>query len=160
MDQATVAKLSDVRSGMLLLFEWAHQRDFDSLAGAALNSGADPFCRRYAVRWLWRANDDLAMPILLRAIADENASVRAEAAYGLGFRRSQARAALPVLLQALLDPNCFVRVRAVVALGAIGDPVAKPALLLAAQSKVCGEPLRRSAVVALARLGAMPLSDH
>ena len=64
---------------------------------------------------LGQLQGEAAVPVLLKALEDENRNVRVMAAAALG--QLQGEAAVPVLLKALEDKNRNVRVRAVEALG-------------------------------------------
>jgi HEAT repeats/WD40-like Beta Propeller Repeat len=83
---------------------------------------------------------------LIKALADADAGVRAQAARSLRSIGAPARAAVPAPCEALFDGDGHVRVAAG-ALGAIGDPGAKPALLKVVERtpgrrSIAGQPTR------------------
>jgi HEAT repeat protein len=57
-----------------------------------------------------------AVPSLLRALADKDARIRAQAAETLGFLDDDGKEALPALVAAFNDPDAGVRVKAMAAL--------------------------------------------
>ncbi|HYT87396.1 MAG TPA: HEAT repeat domain-containing protein [Gemmataceae bacterium] len=96
-----------------------------------------------------------AVPALVKALRDGNATVRHRAAWSLSLIGPQARDAVPVLIDALGDANEQVRSLAATALGEIGAS-AEPAC--AALIKALGDPsaaVRAQVVQALRRLGAV-----
>ena len=70
-----------------------------------------------------------AVPLFERALRDDVAGVRAQAAIALADLR--AKEALPALLVTIEDPDAYVRQMALSALGEIGDPRAAPRLVRA-----------------------------
>ena len=63
-----------------------------------------------------------AVPALIDALADEDASVRRNAAWALGRMGEPAKAAAPILIEMLTDEDASVRARAVGALRQMGEP--------------------------------------
>ena len=96
-----------------------------------------------------------AVPILLKALASENAWIRCESAQTLGKIRDSR--AIPQLIKAVKDPRIDVRVRAIEALGEMGDDRAKPPLADALNDP--HHQVRMEAAWALGRLGWVPRSD-
>ena len=96
------------------------------------------------------ANDDLpashalgrigpvAVPALIAALGDENAKVRANAAFALAYMGAPASGAVPALIIALEDNDHLVQMEAALALGMIGPAAAEaiPALKAAARNDV------------------------
>src|SRR5262245_11249736 len=109
--------------------------------------------RRRAAATLWAhisPEDRAAVPALIKALTDEDAQVRSQAAAALGEIGKEARPAVPALLKALNDPA--VRARAVSALGSISpERATAPALIEAIKNPAT----RASAmtVLALGRFG-------
>lgn len=87
--------------------------------------------------WLDRGLGPEAQPVLIQALCDAEAGVRADAAEALGLLGSEARPAVPALRRALKDEKNVVREAAAVALASI-DPAqagqAVPVLLAAWKS--------------------------
>jgi len=96
-----------------------------------------------------------AVPVLIKALANEDAGIRSESARALG--KIHDSRALPALIRAVRDPQVDVRVRAVEALGEMGDGRAKPALVEALNNS--SHQVRMEAAWALDRLGWRPQSD-
>jgi HEAT repeat protein len=96
-----------------------------------------------------------AVPILIKALANEDAGIRSESARALG--KIHDSRALPALIRAVRDPKVDVCVRAVEALGEMGDGRAKPVLVEALNNS--SHQVRMEAAWALDRLGWRPQSD-
>ncbi|QJC51064.1 virulence factor [Paenibacillus albicereus] len=76
------------------------------------------------------AVDESALPLLERALADDNASIRRLAVVYLGDLREHPQA-LPLLIQALADKSASVRRTAGDTLSDLGDPAATGAMITA-----------------------------
>jgi len=136
--------------------------------GASLNVGSavallasgNPAERRSAARILGECalegvTPELrkALPTLVKALDDQELSVRQEVAFTLARMGPEASPAVPALTETLKDDVPPVRSMAAVALGAIGPP-AKQAVASLAQAGDAGFlPLRKAAVVALGEIG-------
>jgi HEAT repeat protein len=96
-----------------------------------------------------------AVPVLIKALANEDAGIRSESARALG--KIHDSRALPALIRAVRDPQVDVRIRAAEALGEMGDGRAKPALVEALNNS--SHQVRMEAAWALDRLGWRPQSD-
>lgn len=95
---------------------------------------ANGYVRVKAAEALWKIEKTPAtvlLPVLLEALKDKDAQLRAAAAPVIGMLGSKAKTAVPALIQALKDKDERVRGEAVSALGEIGPPAkeAAPALL-------------------------------
>ncbi|HEX8358799.1 MAG TPA: HEAT repeat domain-containing protein [Longimicrobium sp.] len=116
----------------------------------------DARVRRETILALSKHGDAQAVPLLVKALADREASLRAAAALGLGLTRSAA-ATLPLLKRLGEETDVEAAVEIIRALGRIGDPRAVP--VLAARASAGGffsrtpVPVRVEAVRALGELG-------
>ena len=97
-----------------------------------LRRGADPDRRWWAARALAAVGTLAAQELLIAALADSDADLRACAAQGLGELRAEG--AVAGLVRCLADPNPFVSRIAADALARIGLP-AVPALIAALQAR-------------------------
>lgn len=107
------------------------RRDFDTLTlGAHLESEA-PLIRRLAARAIGRIGDRRGTGLLLRALSDSTAVVRAEAAFALGQLGDTATSITATLADRLLAPaeSPAVRVEAAAALGRLPTPEARGAII-------------------------------
>ena len=86
----------------------------DYLGGLVVNQRESPEMRRWATLALGRLKQDWAIPSLGAAISDNDASVRQQAAWALGFIPS--RSAVNVLPRALKSPHQSIRKAAAVSL--------------------------------------------
>jgi len=98
-------------------------RDLESPRPAVRMSSIDDLVRHAVRDPVVRAR---ALPLFERALTDDVAGVRAQAAIALADLR--AAEALPALLVAIEDPDAYVRQMAISALGEIGDARATPRL--------------------------------
>jgi HEAT repeat protein len=116
----------------------------------------DARVRRETILALSKHGDEQAVPLLVKALADREASLRAAAALGLGLTKSAA-ATLPLLQRLGDETDVEACVEMIRALGRIGDPRAKP--VLAERASAGGffsrtpVPVRVEAVRALGELG-------
>ena len=99
-------------------------------AVAGLAGDSSEFVRRNAADALgtMRGRPEAAVPALQELLADEDAQVRFDAAYGLARRGPEAAPATEALVAALDDGNRYVRNHSVEALQRIGTPGARQAL--------------------------------
>lgn len=102
----------------------------------------------YAAYALGEQGDQSSEPVLLQALHDRNANMRAAAAGALGHLHD--RSAVESLVIALRDSSRMVRFTAAQALGVIGDRRALPALLKSL--KDANEDVREQSARALGRL--------
>ena len=68
------------------------------------------------------------VPVLIKALGDEEGDVRAEAASALGHIGEPAKEAVPALIKTLGDKDKYVRGSAALALREIGTPEAMKAV--------------------------------
>ena len=118
----------------------------------ALHADPDRGVRLSAIRALGRLADDIAIPILVEAFGDKEATVRQEAATALSSYNSPA--AFDALKAALLsngENQRFVRQYAAEALGKLGDRRAVPFLIEALRDE--SELVRPAVATALGQLG-------
>ncbi|MEH1849289.1 MAG: HEAT repeat domain-containing protein, partial [Nostoc sp.] len=98
---------------------------------------------------LGKIGNETAVSALIKALQDEDSSVRRSAADALGEIGNEA--AVSALIKALQDENSFVRWRAADALEKIGNEAAVSALIKALQDE--DSSVRRSAADALGEIG-------
>lgn len=116
----------------------------------------DARVRRETILALSKHGDEQAVPLLVKALADREASLRAAAALGLGLTKSAA-AALPLLQRLGQENDVEATVEMIRALGRIGDP--RASAVLAERASAGGffsrtpVPVRVEAVRALGELG-------
>jgi HEAT repeat protein len=112
---------------------------------------ADPEVRAVAVRQLGAIKSDKAVPILLKAMDDGEASVREAAVYAIGYGGKAAAPAVAKLVELLQGKDEPLRRAAANALGELGTTAepAIPALIKTLDDKV----IRGSAINALGRIG-------
>src|SRR5262245_63245587 len=96
----------------------------------------DPSVRRRAILAIGRVGMLDGLPHLVAALQDNDAEVRAVAAFAIGLIGPDAREGARPLRAALDDPSPLVRARAVEALGLVGDAASAPAIITAAEG--CG----------------------
>jgi HEAT repeat protein len=101
-----------------------------------------------------------AVPALIEALRDPNATVRFQAAISLGCIGPEARAAVPALIGTLKDGVFFVRGWSAFALGEIGPEAAQAVPMLAEGLKNAQERefVRRQIASALGRIGPNAVS--
>ncbi len=87
----------------------------------------DARVRRETILALSKHGDEQAVPLLVKGLADPEASLRAAAALGLGLTKSAA-ATLPLLKRLGEETDVEATVEIIRALGRIGDPRALPVL--------------------------------
>jgi HEAT repeat protein len=83
--------------------------------------------RRETILALTKYGDEQAVPLLVRALTDREASLRAAAALGLGLTKS-ASAVAPLLDRLAAETDAEALVELLRALGRIGNPRVVPAL--------------------------------
>lgn len=88
---------------------------------------ADARVRRETILALTRYGDEQAVPLLVKALTDREASLRAAAALGLGLTKSPS-ALTPLLDRLAAETDAEASVEMLRALGRIGNPRAIPAL--------------------------------
>ena len=96
----------------------------------------DPTIRRRAVLAVGRIGAVEGLPVLVSALRDPEADIRAAAAFGIGLIGPDARDGARPLSAALDDPSPVVRARAIEGLGLLGDAAAAPGIAAAAAG--CG----------------------
>ncbi|HEY3415827.1 MAG TPA: HEAT repeat domain-containing protein, partial [Armatimonadota bacterium] len=114
---------------------------------------SDPLLRTHGAIALGVCKNDKAVPLLTKALRDEQGAVRAAAADALG---AYGETGLDGVMPLLADPAPDVRAAAARALGAIGLPVSAGTLakLLTDGSR----PVRSAAALALAQLQPAPIT--
>ena len=127
-----VRRVARVRPVRLVLFDWLFVALVGCVGPPRVGGVAElmspvPLVRRRAAASLGAMGDKAAVPALVRALDDSDASVRAEAARSLGLLRDER--AVPALCRALADPDVDVRFYAAYALGEIRDRRAADPLL-------------------------------
>ncbi len=105
---------------------------------------------------LEKARSERVYPVLLQALEDEDADLRAAAVQVLGRRHHPST--LKAVLKCLKDPEPAVRVHAAMALGAFGDRRLIP--YLAAVLKARDDALVCAAIDSLARIGDPDAEEH
>lgn len=121
-------------------------------------SSEDPVVRREALRSIGKLKERAPLdsravvPLLLKGLQDEDASVRTVAATYLGIIQGEAATAVPALVKALTDEAPEVRSAAATALGSFGRQAqsAVPALRKATTDQ--NEDVAREAGLALVKL--------
>ena len=88
---------------------------------------ADARVRRETILALTKYGDEQAVPLLVKALTDREASLRAAAALGLGLTKSQSAVA-PLLDRLAAETDAEALVEMLRALGRIGNPRVIPAL--------------------------------
>jgi len=88
---------------------------------------ADARVRRETILALTKYGDEQAVPLLVKALTDREASLRAAAALGLGLTKSQSAVA-PLLDRLAAETDAEALVEMLRALGRIGNPRVVPAL--------------------------------
>lgn len=118
-------------------------------------SSADPGSRRTAAEILMRLGRDAkpAIPALIHASSDPDASVRCYAIHALGAIGPEAREAIPNLIRATTDPDVSVRSSAIRALGSIGPESREVVPALAQASRDARFDIWVAALNALAEIG-------
>ena len=94
---------------------------------------------------------EMAMPMLLQAMEDENWDVRTGAAMGIGAAGPAGKKAVPALVKALGDENAGVAFEAMNALGSVG-PAATPSLVQILRDKKASGRTRPLAARALGKI--------
>ena len=108
----------------------------------------DPNLRRRAAELAPALHGDASVRVLLSLLADDAPLVAEAAAFALGEHPNATPRMISALSRAATEhDDALVREAAVAALGAIGDPSALPAVLMACDDKPA---VRRRAVLALA----------
>jgi HEAT repeat protein/cyclophilin family peptidyl-prolyl cis-trans isomerase len=92
----------------------------------------DPSVRRRATLAIGRIGMLDGLPYLVAALQDDDADVRAVAAFAIGLIGPDAREGARPLREALEDPSPLVQARAIEGLGLVGDAGAAPAIVTAA----------------------------
>lgn len=117
---------------------------------------ADARVRRETILALTKYGDEQAVPLLVKALTDREASLRAAAALGLGLTKSQSAVA-PLLDRLAAETDAESLVEMLRALGRIGNPRAIPALAERAGAggffSRTPPPVRIEAVRALGEIG-------
>ena len=122
----------------------------------------DARVRRETILALSKHGDEQAVPLLVKALADREPSLRAAAALGLGLTKSAA-ATLPLLQRLGDETDVEACVEMIRALGRIGDP--RASAVLAERASAGGffsrtpVPVRVEAVRALGEIGGEPSRD-
>ncbi|NER25334.1 MAG: NACHT domain-containing protein [Symploca sp. SIO1C2] len=101
------------------------------------------------IRLLGITKSESAVPLLIKALQDQEDYVRRNAAYALGKIRTEAT--ILALIQSLQDQDYDVRRNAAQALGRVGTEAAIPALIQSLQDEHYD--VRRNAAQALGRVG-------
>jgi len=119
----------------------------------------DPRVRRYLVLALGRLGDPSAVPVLVRAIRDEDAETRVYAIYALGELGAQA--SVPDLIALYNTDDAGLRKIIVYVFGVLQDARALPTLKLALEDRQVD--VQWNAALALARLhdaSGLPMLRH
>lgn len=125
-----------------------HDQDILSLLEASKHE--NPHTRLRAIQSLAKSNDPRSIPVLLDALDDTEAAVRATAATALGkLRAGQAKWQL---LERLGEDDVEVRLAVIDALGRIADPDVVPGLSLTLRNAQAPS-LQIAAVHALSKIG-------
>ncbi len=128
-------------------------------AATALDSSAEWAVRFFAVRALRKYRNKEAVDALVLLLADDDESIRAQAAGSLREIGTGAAGAVEALTRTLFDGDGTVRIASARALGAIGDQSAIPALVRAAET-TAWDNLHSWVTSSLVQLGATEATGH